>query len=441
MRNTMKKFLSILCTLALLPVLAFGQNNSGIVRAETSKFALTNAKIYTVTNGIIENGTIIINNGIIEAVGANITIPGDAQVIDYSGQEIYPGMIDSGTRLGLSEISSISEANDFREFGELTPNMQALTAVNPNSVAIPVTRVSGVTSALTMPAGGPLPGTAATISLFGYTPDQMYAGSKGVVMNFPSTAQRRRGRRTPEQIEKDREKALETINDAWDKAELYAKIKDSEEARYYPEIEALTKVISGEVLLYIEVNSAKDILSAIEWVENREYKNVVLTGVSEGWRVADKIAEAGIPVITGPVLSTPTRGSDSYDTPYKNPGLMQKAGVKVALRTMDTENSRNLPYNAGFAAAYGMGTEEALKAITINAAEIMGVGDQLGSIEVGKKANIFVSTGDPFQTSTKILDVFIDGYKIPMTSRQTELYDEFLNRTPGVKKNPAKTDG
>lgn len=437
MRNTMKKFLSILCTLALIPVLAFSQ----IERAVTSKFALTNAKIYTVTNGIIENGTIIINNGIIEAVGANINIPGDAQVIDYSGQEIYPGMIDSGTNLGLSEISSISEANDFREFGDITPHMQALTAVNPNSVAIPVTRVNGVTTALTMPAGGPLPGTAATINLFGYTPDQMFAGSKGVVMNFPSSAQRGWRRRTPEQIEKARERAQETINDAWDKAELYAKIQGSDDARYYPEMEALTKVINGEVLLYIEVNAAKDILSALDWVEERGYKNVVFTGVSEGWRVADSIAAAGIPVITGPVLSTPTRGSDAYDTAYKNPGIMQKAGIKVALRTNDTENARNLPYNAGFAATYGMGREEALKAVTINAAQIMGVGDQIGSIEVGKKANIFVSTGDPFQTSTKILDVFIDGYKIPMTSRHTELYDEFLNRTPGLNKNPVKTDG
>lgn len=437
----MKKLLSIFLALVFVSSFAYAQSIDGIMRAETSKYALTNAKIYTVTNGVIEKGTIIINNGIIEAVGANIQIPGDAQVIDYAGQEIYPGMIDSGTKLGLSEIGSISEANDFREFGEITPQMDALTAVNPNSVAIPVTRVSGVTTTLTMPAGGTLPGTAATINLFGYTPDQMYAGSKGVVLNFPSSAQRGWRRRTPEQIEKARERAQKTINDAFDKAELYAKIKDTDEARYYPEMEALAKAINGEVLLYIEVNASKDILGAIEWVEERGYKNVVFTGVSEGWRVADEIAKAGIPVITGPILSTPTRNSDAYDAPYKNPGIMQKAGVKVALRTNDTENVRNLPYNAGFAAAYGMGREEALKAITINAAEIMGVSDQIGSIEVGKKANIFVSSGDPFKTSSKILDVYIDGYKIPMTSRHTELYDEFLNRTPGLKKNPAKTDG
>ncbi len=431
----MKKLLTIMLAITLVPLLSFGQEDDQVMKARGGKFALTNAKIYTVTNGVIENGTIIINNGIIEAVGANITIPSDAEVFDYAGREIYPGMIDSGTQLGLKEIGSIQEAQDFREFGAITPHMQALTAVNPNSTAIPVTRVSGVTTALTMPGGGVLPGTAATINLFGYTPDQMFAGSKAMIMNFPSSARRgRRRRQSPEDAKKAMERALKTVNEAWDKAELYAKVQGSDEARYYPEMEALAKVVNGELPLYIEVNAAKDIINAIAWVEDRGYKNVVLTGVSEGWRVAKEIAEAGLPVITGPVQSVPTRQSDAYDAAYANPGAMQQAGVKVAIRSGDTENSRNLPYHAGFAAAYGMGREEALKAVTINAAEIMGVSDQIGSIEVGKKANIFVSTGDPFETSTKILDVYIDGYKIPMTSRQIRLYDEFLNRTPSLKK-------
>lgn len=432
------KLSTLLFVLLMLPVIAWAQADDVIRKARGAKFALTNAKIYTVTNGVIENGTIVINNGIIEAVGANIPIPSDAEVFDYNGQEIYPGMIDSGTQLGLVEISSIAEAQDIREFGDITPQMEALTAVNPNSEAIPVTRVSGVTTVITRPAGGVLPGTAATINLFGYTPDQMYAGSKGLVINFPNSG--RRWRQTQEQADKAREKALETLNDTWDKAELYAKIEDADDTRYYPEMEAIAKVVKGEMMVYIEVNAAKDILSALEWIKNRELQNVVLTGVSEGWRVADEIAKAGLSVIAGPVQAVPTRQSDAFDAAYANPGIMQQAGIKVALRTDDTENSRNLPYHAGFAAAYGMGKEEALKAITINAAEIMGLGDQLGSIEVGKKANLFVSTGDPFETSTMILDVFIDGYQIPMTSRQIELYNEFLNRVPGLNKNAVSTD-
>jgi len=436
----MKKLLTIIFAIALLPMLSTAQEDDKVMKARGGKFALTNAKIYTVTNGIIENGTIIINNGLIEAVGANISIPADAEVFDYEGREIYPGMVDSGTQLGIKEIGSIAEAQDSREFGQITPQMQALSAINPNSVAIPVTRVSGVTTVLTAPTGGILPGTAATVNLFGYTPDQMFAGNKAMIMTFPSTARRGRRRRpqSPEDAKKAMEKALKTVNDTWDKAELYAKIQGSDEARFYPEMEALAKVVNGELALYIEANAAKDIQNAIAWVAERGYKNVVLTGVAEGWRVADEIAAAGLPVIAGPVQSLPTRQSDRYDLAYANPGAMAKAGVKVAIRTGDTENSRNLPYHAGFAAAYGMGREEALKAITINAAEIMGISDQIGSIEVGKKANIFVSTGDPFETSTKILDVYIDGYKIPMTSRQIRLYDEFLNRTPGVEKtNPA----
>ncbi|MEC7755573.1 MULTISPECIES: amidohydrolase family protein [Roseivirga] len=437
----LRKLFSALLMLAIIPLLSFGQEDDQVMKARNGKFALTNAKIYTVTNGIIENGTVVINNGIIEAVGANVQIPNDAEVIDCGGKEIYPGMIDGGTTLGLAEIGSIAEANDYREYGELTPQMQALTAVNPNSVAIPVTRVSGVTTVWTMPQGGFLPGTAAAINLFGYTPDQMYAGQRGIVMNYPSTGAGRRWRRLSEdELKKRQERALKQVNDTWDKAELYAKLQNADDLRNYPEIEALVPVVKGEMPLFIEVNAAEDILNAIEWVKKRGYKKVILTGVSEGWRVADEIAKAGLPVITGPVQAIPTRESDNYDAAYANPGIMSKAGVKVALRTMESENVRNLPYHAGFAAAYGMGREEALKAITINAAEILGISDQVGSIEVGKKANIFVATGDPFETATKITDLFIDGFKVPMTSRQIRLYDEFLNRTPGVDKTKPVID-
>lgn len=435
----MKRFLTLIFIITLAPLAVLGQQVTDVIKQErVAKFALTNAKIYTVTNGIIENGTVVISNGIIEAVGSNVTIPSDATVIDYKGGEIYPGMIDSGTQLGLVEINSIDVSKDFDEFGAITPQMDALSAVNPNSVSIPVTRVSGITTVLTMPGGGLLPGTAATINLFGYTPDQMFTGSKGIVLNFPNS--RRSWRQTQEQADKAREKAMEDLNNTFDKAELFAKIENSDNTRYYPEMEALAAVVKGEMMMYVEVNAASDILKAIEWLKERKLNKIVFTGVAEGWRVADKIAEAGIPVIAGPTLSTPTRQSDAYDAAYKNPGIMHKAGVKVALSSGDTENSRNLPYNAAFAASYGMGREEALKAITINAAEIMGLGDQIGSIEVGKKANLFVATGDPFETKTQIMDVYIDGYQIPMTSRQIELYQEFLNRTPGLQKHPVTDD-
>ncbi len=405
-------------------------------KSSKGTFALTNATIETVTRGTIENGTLVISDGKIAALGANVNVPAGATTIDCSGHTIYPGMIDAGTRLGLSEVSAVSLTNDFNEIGDVKPHMQALTAVNPNSVAIPVTRVSGVTTVVAAPAGGLIPGTAALINLVGYTPDQMYAGYKAVVMNFPNSRRRgRRDSRSEEDIKKAYEKSMKNVNKLWDQIELFAKTKSADaNTKYNPALEAMVPVIDGEMDLLIEVNSKDAILNALKWIKEKGLENAILTGVSEGWRVAEEIAEAGVPVITGPVQSTPTRSSDRYDRPYANAGAMHNAGVKVALRTADTENVRNLPFHAGFAAAYGMGKKAALEAVTIVPAQIMGVSDEIGSLEVGKVANLFVSDGDPFETKTLIKHVFIDGYQIAIDSRHIQLYNEFLERSPGVKK-------
>jgi len=183
----------------------------------------------------------------------------------------------------------------------------------------------------------------------------------------------------------------------------------------------------------VEVNKKEDILAALKWVSENDI-DAIFTGVSEGYRVADSLAKYNIPVITGPILNNPSRDSDHYDVGYSNAGKMQKAGVKVAIRTNETENVRNLPYNAGFAAAYGMGWKEAFKAVTIVPAEIFGIADKYGTVERGKVANIFVATGDPFETSTEIKFLFIKGWKVPLESRHTLLYDEFLERDPGLQK-------
>ena len=406
-------------------------------------FALTNATVKTVTKGRLEQATVIIRDGDIISVGQNATIPSDAQVIDCKGLTIFPGMIDGGTRLGLQEIGSISVTQDYDEIGELSPEMDALTAVNPNSVLIPVTRVSGVTTVITYPSGGLFPGTAALINLHGYTPEQMFGGFKAMVINFPSTGKRGRfDRRTDDDVKKDGEKAIKKLNDTWMRVKTYAAIDSATtgKAEYNPELAALVPVLKGEMTAMVEVNKESDILSAISWIKQNKIK-AILTGVAEGWRVADSIATSGISVITGPVLSMPSRDSDRYDQAYKNAGIMQKAGVKVALRTDEAENVRNLPFNAGFAATYGMGREEALKAVTIIPAEIFGVADKMGSIEAGKKANLFVSTGDPFEPATQIKYLFIEGWNVPLESRQTLLYEEFLKREPGVttEKVPGKS--
>jgi imidazolonepropionase-like amidohydrolase len=433
----MNRILRTFCAavLALLPVVAMAQIDGEFVKPRSGKFLLKNATVVTVTKGTLNNTSVLVENGKISQIGSSIS-PSDAEAIDCTGMFIYPGMIDGGTRLGLVEVSSVPETVDYAEIGNVTPNMQALTTVNPNSEAIGVTRVSGVTTVLTVPSGGLFPGTAALINLNGYTPDQMYGGFKAVAMTFPSSGRRGRfDRRSEEDVKKDAEKAMKEANDIWENAKTYLELKKSgAQLSYYPEMEQLSKVISGELPLLIEVNAASDIQNAIKWVQGKNIK-VIFTGVSEGWRVADEIAKAGIPVVTGPVQELPTRQSDRYDAAYSNAGKMSKAGVKVALRTDEEENVRNLPFHAAFAASYGLGKEEALKAVTINPAEIFGVADQYGSVEVGKRANLIVSTGDPFETRSQILYVFIDGYRIPMSNRHIRLYQEFLERSPGLKKN------
>ena len=431
----MKRLLYSLTVLFLgLSVVCQAQEDGIILKPQKGTFLLQNATLVTVTQGILENSDLIIADGLIEKIGKNLTSP-DAHRIDCTDKFIYPGFIDSGNRLGLVEVNSLAETQDFMEIGNVTPNMQALTAINPNAVAIAVTRVSGVTSSFALPSGGLFPGTAALIHLNGYTPDQMYGGFKGVVLNFPSSARMSTyDTRSDENVEKEAEEAQKKLDDIWEKAISYHKLKSAGASLdYYPEMEHLSKVIAGEIPMIIEANAAVDIQRAIRWAKDNKIRTI-LSGASEGWRIAEEIASSGLPVIAGPVLTIPSRQSDRYDAAYTNAGIMAKAGVKIALRTNDAENVRNLPFHAGFAAAYGMGKEEALKAVTIHPAEMFGLEKQIGSLEEGKMANLFVSDGDPFEPRTQISCLFIQGYKIPMSNRQIRLYQEFNERSPGLLK-------
>jgi imidazolonepropionase-like amidohydrolase len=431
----MTRYITIFASILLSATILQAQNPKG----RYGTFALTHASIETVTKGVIANGTVLISNGKIVDVGTNVSIPPDAEVLDCNGLWIYPGMIDGGTRLGLIEFGQVPQATDVSELGDVIPQMKALTAVNPNAVGVPITRVSGVTTTLVLPEGELFSGTAALINLHGYTPDQMYAGFEGIVLNFPRTGRRGQfDRRTDEEIKKATDKSVQRLNDVWQKAIQYHQLDSATKGKmeYYPEMQALLPVIRGEMTLLVDVNAAQDILAALKWVTEKKIKKVVFMGVAEGWRVASEIVKANIPVVAGPVLSLPTRDYDRFDKAYANAGLMKKAGVKVAIRSRDgNTNYRNLPYHAGFAATYGLGKEEAFKSITIIPAEIFGVADRLGSIEKGKSATLFVSDGDPFETKTQIKHVFIEGWQIPMVSRQSLLYDEFLKREPGLTKN------
>jgi imidazolonepropionase-like amidohydrolase len=413
-------------------------NGQMVSKGEGGTVVLKNATLYTITNGI-KTGDILIENKKIKSIGTNLAVPSGAKSIDCAGKRIYPGFIDGGTTLGLAEVSSVSVTVDHNEIGDVIPQMKALTAVNPNASAIPVTRTNGVTTVITHPTTGRFAGTAALINLHGYTPDQMYGGFSAVRMLFPSTGRFGRwDRRTEEVIKADKDKAFDLINEVWKDLTLYhridsvATLRKTKLSNYRPDLHTLLPVFRGTAPLLIEVNKREDILEALGWVKKYKVK-AIFTGVKEGWRVADEIAKEKIPCIVGPILDNPGRDYDAYDIVYKNPSLLAKAGVLVAIRTSQNENVRNLPFNAGFAAAYGMGTEEALKAITINPAKIFGMESSYGSLEVGKWANLVICDGDPFEMKTKISHVFIKGWSVPMENRHTQLYDEFLTRSPGLE--------
>jgi len=408
-------------------------------------FAITNARLVTMgPQGVIEGGTLVIRGSRIEAVGAGVAVPEGAEVIDGTGLDVYPGMIDGGSGAGLTEVGSVPETRDNDDLGDLIPHFQALTAINPNSVVLPVTRLGGVTSAVVEPSGGLFPGTAALVRLHGYTPDQMLVAPEAryVVLEFPRTG--RRGsfdQRSDDDIKKAADKALQKLNDTWDAAVAYARVDSAaavqpeagRERPYTPALAALADVVRGQRALLVRVDVAADIEKALDWAKTRRVPRVILSGAMEGWRVRDRIREAGVPVLAGPVLAVPTRASDRYDRAYANPGLMAGAGIPVSIRSGETENTRNLPFHAGFATAYGWNRDAALRAVTIGAAEILGVADRIGSLEPGKIADVIVTTGDPFETRTTLRRLFMNGYDVPLASRQTDLYREFLRRTPSAQ--------
>jgi len=406
-------------------------------KPEYGKFAITNVTIHTVSNGLIEDGVVLIENDNITFVGKNVRISDDYKVIQASGKHIYPGIIDSRTYLGLREISAVPVTIDHREVGSYNPEMLAFTAINPHSAAIPVARVEGVTNVISTPASGRISGKATLIDLWGYTPDSMAVKKTAALhLNWPTELSSGRfDQRSEQKVKEQYVENLKELNEFWSKAESYHRMmtefqldpENKKQPDKNQKLDAMREVLNGEIPVIMSVDREQDILNALEWIRKKENINFVLSGVSEGWRVADKIADAGIPVIVK-TLYTPKRSYDNYQRPYQNPGLLASAGVKVIFGTGETENVRNVVFNAGFAAAYGMDQLEALKGLTLYAAQVWGVDDRLGSIEEGKQANLFIANGNPFEPKTQIEHVFIHGYKIPMVSRHTQLYEEFIDR-------------
>ncbi len=426
-----------------------------------SKYAITNATVHTVSGPVIENGTIIISDGRITAVGVEIPVPADAIVFDGKGKHVFPGFIDAGTQIGLLEFGQVPVASDTTEAGELNPDIHALTAVQVESAMIETTRFNGITTVLTRPRGsGLVLGQSALMNLHGWTREIMQVKAPvALQVNFPSSfTPPFRGDETcagcdhegeihdeylshqEQELDPQSEQTRQLTGRLRNLTEFFEKAKDYHQKRIESanepvdvKLEAMRPYISGRELVILEVRNAESIRSAIEFAKRFNLK-AALAGAGDAWKEAELIAKSNISVLLTPAGrstlggNSPISGHDPYDTPYVIPYYLQKAGVKFAFQSEDGPGAMNLPFRVGMSCAYGLSREDALRALTLSAAEIFGVEKDLGSIETGKIANLFITDGDPFELTTNSIAVFINGQPIKLESRHTRLRDKYLQR-------------
>jgi imidazolonepropionase-like amidohydrolase len=403
----------------------------------TCPIALKGGKLLTITHGTIENGTLIMQGGKIVAVGASVAIPKDARVIDATGMTIYPGLIDSETNLGLVEISGeVTTVDTTEPSEEIVPQLHVYDAFHAESELIPVSRLNGITNAIVAPANtDTLPGQDAFIQLDGKDAGEMLL-QRDIALPLNFTGEQRR-------------------NESWDKRKfpstrmgMAAQIRQAFlDARHYQDewaaftkkndnkavppkhdlkLEALLPYLEGKKTIVLAAEQASDLQAAVHLAQEFNLK-FVLNHVSHSQPVLDYVASLKVPVIVGPIYEEP-KPDERYDAVYSLPAELFKRGVQISFASYSAHDVRNLPYQAGYATAFGLPYDEALKALTLNPAKMWGVDDRLGSLDVGKMANVVVANGDPLDLKTDVKQVFIAGHEVPMSSRQTRLRDQYSAR-------------
>jgi imidazolonepropionase-like amidohydrolase len=423
--------------------------SSGIASAQQKAFVLKGGKLLTISHGTIDNGVLVMSGGKITAIGAggSVKIPKDAEVIDVSGMTVYPGLIDSESYLGLTEISAEDSTNDLIETSdEIMPHMHVYDAFHAESELIPVARLNGITNAIVAPENkDTLPGQDAFIQLDGKSATEMLL-VRDIALPLNFTGEQRRNeswekRKFPQTRMGLAAQLRQAFMDAQDysdrwsdyekkKSDASAKSDDKKGPPSPPKrdlkLEALLPYLQGKKPVVLAAQEPSDLETAVGLARQFNLK-FVLNHISHSQPVLDYVASLKVPVIVGPIYEDP-KNYERYDAVYKLPGELYKRGVKIAFASYDAHTVRNLPYAAGFASAFGLPHDEALKAITLNPAEIWGVADQLGSLDVGKTANVVVADGDPLDVKTDVKRIFIAGRQIPMTSRQTELRDRYSGK-------------
>jgi len=424
--------------------------SSVLVFAQQKPIVLKGGKLLTISHGTIENGVLVMQNGKITAVGAanSIKIAKDARVIDATGMTIYPGLIDSEDNLGLTEISAEQSTNDLIESSdEIMPHMHVYDAFHAESELIPVTRLNGVTNAVIAPdSKDTLPGQDSFVQLAGKSSEEMVL-IRDIAMPLNFTGEQRHNdwekRKFPQTRMGMAAQLRQAFLDAQDYAQHWAEYeKKKSEAAQKPadksddkdkkpptppkrdlKLEALLPYLEGKKPIVLAAEEANDLQTAVSLAHEFNLK-FVLNHISQSQSALDYVAGLKVPVIVGPIYEDP-KPYERYDAVYSLPAQLYKRGVKIVFASYDAHNVRNLPYQAGYATAFGLPYDEALKAITLNAAETWGVADQLGSLDPGKTANVVVANGDPLELRTDVKQVFIAGQEVPMTSRQTRLRDQF----------------
>jgi imidazolonepropionase-like amidohydrolase len=431
----MKKIFLSLLSFGFL--LAGAQSNVYPAPKQTQPVAITGATVHIGNGQVLNNATVVMVDGKITAVGNNISAPAGAQIINAEGKHVYPGLILSASNLGLVEIGSVRATNDVREIGDMNPDVRSITAYNVDSKIINTLRSNGVLLANVVPEGGLLSGTSSIVQLDAWTPqDAAYKTDQGIHLNMPLMMARPGrfggfGRGGGPNAQNDPVKEgldrVEQLKSFFNEAKAY--LAEPQHDQTNLKFESVKGLFDKSQKLYVHANTVKQMLVALDFVKEFGF-DVVIVGGSDSWQIADLLKQNNVSVILNQMHSLPTAEDDDVDQPYKTPALLQKAGVTFAINDEDEQNrGRNLMFNAGTAATYGLTKEQALQAITLNAAKCLGIDKQTGSIEVGKDANIIISDGDILDMRTsQVTNAFIQGRQINLDDKQKQLHERYLKR-------------
>lgn len=409
------------------------------VPPQSQPVVLRGATIHTVTNGTIANGTIVLERGKITAIGgAEVAVPRGAKVVDVTGKHIYPGLIDAYSTVGITEIGSVDVSNDINELGDFNPNVRAEVAVNAESRHIGTTRSAGVLVAFSTPGGGVISGLSSAMSLEGWTWEEMsMKGAAALNVNWPDPVGRSRrfggfgpgGRGGPQEPPKSYDQQVQAIKDFFAEARAYMDaVAAGQSVRTDSRYAAMIPALKGEIPVIVAADGVSQMNDAITWGK-AEGLRLVIRGGRDAVLVAERLKAENVPVILTSTMAAPDRSYSGYDDRYHAPAELHAAGVKFAIAGgAEGLYSYRLPWEAGVAVAFGLPEEEALKSVTINAAEFMGIADKVGSLEVGKEATLLITTGTPLDMTSDIEQSYIQGREIDMNDIQKHFFKKYMEK-------------